>query len=196
LTTATPIERVVGILTEANYRPVSRPFTVASVPFEFAAVLVGTGKAPDLIVVADTVEDTELRIRQKIDSLGRALDVAGSRRPLTAVLVGPKPSDLTLDLVGRVCRVLPVGTPTGGDAESQLRDWLAVLLPLPLPDPNQAVADPQGELGQRLPKDLDEHLRTELLKASSQGAKGVQQALGQLLVEPLAEIESLAGDEP
>ena len=57
MTTATPIERVVSILTEANYRPLSRPLTVASVPFEFAAVLVGTGKAPDLIVVVDTIED-------------------------------------------------------------------------------------------------------------------------------------------
>lgn len=194
MTTDTPIERVIGILTEAKYRSVSLPLTVASVPFEFAAILVGTGKAPDLIVVADTVEETELRIRQKIDSLGRALDVAGSRRPLTAILVGPKPSELTLNVISRVCRVLPVGTPTGGDANSQLRDWLAVLLPLPLPIPSQALADPQGELAQRLPKDLDEHLQAKLLAASAKGAKGVQRVLGELLAEPLASVESLGRD--
>jgi hypothetical protein len=194
LTTATPIERVIGILTEANYRAITRPFTVASVAFEFAGVLVGTGKAPDLIVVVDTVEDTELRIRQKIDALARALDVAGSRRPLTAVLVGPKPSDLTLDAVSQVCRVLPVGTPTGENAETQLREWLAVLLPLPLPDPTQALADPRGELLRDLPKDLDEHLITELLQASTHGAKTVQRGLGQLLAAPLTGVETLAGD--
>lgn len=194
MTTATPIERVVEILTAANYRPASRPLTVASVPFEFAAVLVGTGRAPDLIVVVDTVAESEVRIRQKIDSLGRALDVAGSMRPLTAVLVGPRPSDMTLDVISRVCRVLPVGTPAGGGAEAQLRDWLAVLLPLPLPDPNQALADPEGELLAHLPENIDDELRSKLLSAAAHGPKAVQRVLKERLTSALVDIERLSGD--
>jgi hypothetical protein len=194
VTTATPMERVVEILTAAKYRPASRPFTVASIPFEFAAVLVGTGRAPDLIVVVDTVAEPELRVRQKIDGLGRALDVAGSRRPLTAILVGPKPSDITLDIMSRVCRVLPVGTPTGGDAETQLRDWLAVLLPLPLPDPNQALADPQGELLARLPDNVDDELRSKMLSAAAHGPKAVQRALKERIAKALVDVESLSRD--
>jgi len=194
VTTATPIERVVEALTAAKYRPSLRPLTVASVPFEFAAVLVGTGRAPDLIIVVDTVAEPEHRIRQKIDSLGRALDVAGSRRPLTAILVGPRPSDMTLDVISRVCRVLPVGTPTGGDAESQLRDWLAVLLPLPLPDSDQTVADPQGELLAHLPEGIDSELRSKLLSAAARGPKAVQRALKERLTRALVDVERLSGD--
>ena len=194
MTTATPIERVVEALTAAKYRPSLRPLTVASVPFEFAAVLVGTGRAPDLIIVVDTVAEPEHRIRQKIDSLGRALDVAGSRRPLTAILVGPRPSDMTLDVISRVCRVLPVGTPTGGDAESQLRDWLAVLLPLPLPDSDQTVADPQGELLAHLPEGIDSELRSKLLSAAARGPKAVQRALKERLTRALVDVERLSGD--
>src|SRR5258708_3296450 len=117
---ATPVERVVEILKGAGYRRLDLPLVVASIPFDFAAALVGTGQAPDLIVVIDPMQDTDSRTRQKIDSLGRAMDVAGSRRPLTAVLAGPRPADPTLTAIGRVCRVLPIGTPTGSDAERLL----------------------------------------------------------------------------
>jgi hypothetical protein len=185
---------VIAILTEAKYRPRAIPLTVASVPFSFAAVLVGTGNSPDLIVVVDTVEESdEIHLRQKINGLGRALDVAGSKRPLTAVLVGPKPSDLTLYAIGRVCRVLPVGTPTGKDADTELHDWLAVLLPLPLPDPSQAIADPQGELSGRLPPNLDPELRDELLVGAAGGAAAVREALGRMLARPLSGVERYEG---
>jgi hypothetical protein len=196
LTTATPIERVVAILTEANFQP-RAPLRVASVPFDFAAVLVGTGRSPDLIVVVDTVEEqSELRLRQKIDGLGRALDIAGSRRPLTAVLVGPKPSDVTLEAISRVCRVLPVGTPTGQTADAELHDWLSVLLPLPLPHPGQAVADPAGALAARLPADLHPALRGALVTASAQGASMVREELARLLAAPLEGVERYADDVP
>jgi hypothetical protein len=190
----TPVGRVIQMLVTAKYRRVSMPLAVASVPFNFAAVLIGTDRAPDLIVIADTVEEPEIRIRQRIESLGRALDVAGSRRPLTAILVGPKPSDSTLDVVGRVCRVLPVGTPVGDEAEAALRDWLAVLLPLPLPDPSKSLANPMGELQDHLPSGLDEALQTAVLAAASYGELAVQTVLKERLSAVLSEVESLAGD--
>jgi hypothetical protein len=84
VTTITSLDRVIQILVTAKYCRASTPLTVASVPFHFTAVLFGANRAPDLIVIVDTVEESEHRIRQKIESLGRALDVAGSRRPLTA----------------------------------------------------------------------------------------------------------------
>jgi hypothetical protein len=192
--TVTPLDRVIQILVTAKYCRVSTPLIVASVPFHFAAVLIGADRAPDLIVIVDTVEDPELRIRQKIDSLGRALDVAGSRRPLTAILVGPKPSDSTLDLLSRVCRVLPVGTPVGDEAETALRDWLAVLLPLPLPDPSKVLANPMGELQSHLPKGLNETLQSGVLAAASRGRAAVQMALKECLATALADVESLTGE--
>ncbi len=185
MTAATPVERIVAILTEAGYRELSLPLTIASVPFDFAAALVGTGKAADLIVVVDTVQDSESRTRQKIDGLGRALDVAGSRRPLTAVLAGPRPLDPTLDAIAGTCRVLPVGTPTGADADQLLREWLAVLLPLRLPHLGEAVADTTRELAMHIPRNLESALQTSILEAAPNGTAAVREVLRHLVVEPL-----------
>lgn len=185
MTAATPVERIVAILKEAGYRELSLPLKIASVPFDFAAALVGTGKAADLVVVVDTVQDSESRTREKIDGLGRALDVAGSRRPLTAVLAGPRPLDPTLDAIARICRVLPVGTPTGADADQLLREWLAVLLPLRLPHLGEAVADTTRELAINIPRNLEPALQTSILEAAPNGTAAVREALRRLVVEPL-----------
>ena len=185
MTAATPIERIVAILKEAGYRELGLPLTISSVPFDFAAALVGTGKAADLIVVVDTVQDSESRTQQKIDGLGRALDVAGSRRPLTAVLAGPRPLDPTLEAIARICRVLPVGTPTGEDADQLLREWLAVLLPLRLPHLGEAVADTTRELAINIPRNLEPALQTSILEAAPNGTAAVREALRRLVVEPL-----------
>jgi hypothetical protein len=90
MTQSQPVTRVVDILTNAGYRRRAAPVTVASVPFEFAALLLGSDRANDLIIVIDTLVDDEVRIRQKVEGLSRALDLVASRRPLTVVLVGPR----------------------------------------------------------------------------------------------------------
>jgi hypothetical protein len=185
MTPGTPVQRIVAILKEAGYRELSVPLTVASVPFEFAAALVGTGKASDLIVVIDTVHDSDAHTRQKIDGLGRALDVAGSRKPLTAILAGPKPHDPTLDAIGRVCRVLPVGTPTGSNATRLIHDCLAVLLPLHLPDPSELTADTLGELDSRLTDNKNSYVLRTIVQGASQGASAVKPALQKLILEAL-----------
>ncbi len=53
-----------------------------------------------------------------------------SRRPLTLVLVGPRPDSKVISLLSRYARVLPVGESAD---EEGLANWLAVLLPLMLP---------------------------------------------------------------
>jgi hypothetical protein len=182
---STPVQRVVEIFKAAGYRQLDLPLVVASVPFDFAAALVGTGRTPDLVVVVDTMHEADIRTRQKIDGLGRAMDVAGSRRPLTAVLAGPRPAEPTLSALGRVCRVLPIGTPTGADADRLLQEWLSVLLPLNLPDAREAGATTSGELAQHLPADLDPGLRALFLDAAPRGQEAVQTALRGLIVDAL-----------
>jgi hypothetical protein len=191
VTSTSTVDRVIEVLLGANFLLMKQPLVVASVPFEFPALLIGTGNSPDLIAVIDSVTDTEPRIRQKLDGFSRALDVAGSRRPLTAVIAGPKPSDATLGVLGRVCRVLPVGTPSGEGADAALRDWLAVLLPLRLPDANAATADSSGELAKALPVGLDDGLRKGLLGAASKGSSSVQAVLKELIVSSLAGLDQI-----
>lgn len=186
-----PVTRVIDILTNAGYLYRPTPVTVASVRFEFAAVLLGSDRANDLIVVIDTLVDGEARIRQKVEGLSRALDLVASRRPLTVILVGPSPRPATTEALARVSRVLTVGTPTGDNADRFIEDTLAVLLPLSLPDASEAVVDPLGEVRRQLPGDIDQVDLVSLFAAAPGGTEAVQEALRELL-EAALDIEDTA----
>jgi hypothetical protein len=180
-----PVDRVVDLLGTAGYRKCEVPFVVASMPFEFAAVLAASPRALDLVVVIDTLTEPESRIRQKVEGLSRALDLVASRRPLTTVLVGPPPRASVANVISRVCRVLQVGTPTGDGAEHFLRDALAVLLPLELPDVNETIADPLGEVRRRLQAGEHKEEIAGILHAAVEGPEAVKNSLRKLLCEPL-----------
>ena len=180
-----PVARVVDLLTNFGYFLRVEPVTIGSVTFEFAAVLLGSSHANDLIVVVDTLVDTEARIRQKIEGLSRALDLVCSRRSLTVVLVGPLPRPLITEALARVSRVLMVGTPTGENAERLLVDTLAVLLPLTLPNASEAITDPLEEVRKHLTADVDKLALAKLLKAAMMSTSEVEIALCSILEAPL-----------
>jgi hypothetical protein len=88
MTAVTPAERIVAFLLAANFRSLQTPVVIAGVKFDFAAVLVGTESMPDLVIIADTTEEKDDRLRTKIEGVARALDVVRSKRPLTVILAG------------------------------------------------------------------------------------------------------------
>jgi len=185
-----PVDRIVSILEASKaFRRVNSPITIGNVPFEFAAVLLGTGKNPDLVVVIDTINEDVQRTRQKIGGLGRAMDVVGSRRPVTAILAGPRPDEATLESIGRVCRVLPVGTPTGTTGDRLLQDWLSVLLPLELPSQTSLAADSVGEVRRQMPDGIDPELLNAILDAAPRGTQAVQAELKRHLSKPLTQAD-------
>jgi hypothetical protein len=185
-----PIDRIVSILEDSKaFRQVNSPIRIGNVPFEFAAVLLGTGKNPDLVLVIDTLNENVQRTRQKIGGLGRAMDVVGSRRPVTAILAGPRPDEATLESIARVCRVLPVGTPAGTTGDRLLQDWLSVLLPLNLPSQTSLAADPVGEVRRLMPDGIDQELSNAILHAAPRGAPAVQAELKRRLSTPLAQAD-------
>lgn len=126
----TPVEAVGAILAEAHFRRLAKPLTIAGVKIEVADAFVGAGNSPDLVLVGDTVSDQPGRLLSAVEGAGRALDLVASRRPLTLVVVGPRPSSEDLREMARFARVLPVGDAAD---ENTLRNWLAALLPLNLP---------------------------------------------------------------
>ncbi len=174
-----PVERVVKLLSDAGYRPLPVPLSIAGLSFDLPAALVGESPSPDLILVADTAFDTEQKILRKVEGVSRALDVTRSKRPLTTILVGPKPSATTLDAMTKVCRVLPVGVTEQGATTSPLANWLAVLLPLKVPEPSSDIAESLGSIVGRS-GDLDQQI-VGLIAFADQGADGVQQHLHELL---------------
>jgi hypothetical protein len=93
-----------------------------------------------------------------------------------------------LDAISKVCRVLPVGTLSGEGDEAALRDWLAVLMPLTLPQASDAIADPMRELLQGI--DPDDAVTSELLAAAPRGADDVREAFHNLVQQPLDSAET------
>ena len=192
MTAPTPVDRVAEVLAGAGYRRVSTPLEIAGLKFDLPAAFVGATQSPDLILVADTAFDDEYRILKKIEGIARAMDVVRSKRPLTAVLAGPRPNSATLDSLSRVCRVLPIGTILDEDADATLRNWLAVLLPLNLPEPSAGIADPLTEIAGQL-GGLPAEVRG-LVELAQQGADAVQAGLHKIISEAVAEVD--AEDEP
>jgi len=126
MTATTPVGKIVELLTGVGYKQLATPLDIAGLKFEFPAAFLGTGSSPDLIVVCDTAFEPEERVRNKIQSIARALDVMMSRRPLTAILAGPRPGTATLDAMSKVCRVLPIGVAlTGRGGPRSETGWLS-----------------------------------------------------------------------
>lgn len=180
--TPTPVDRVSEMLKGAGFRLLPSPLKIAGLEFDLPAVLVGAPPSPDLVLVAETAFDQNLRIQKKIEGIARAMDVMRSRRPLTTVLVGPRPSTAVLEAMSRVCRVLPVGLILEKDADESLRNWLAVLLPLRLPQPGNLLADPLSAIGGEI-AGLDAEVAS-LVSQAEHGAHAVEARLHELIREP------------
>lgn len=185
MTATTPVERISDILEEAGYRRLSGPLKVAGLGFDFPAVFVGVDRSADLILVADTAFEAAARIQRKVEGVGRALDVLRSKRPITVVLAGPRPEAEVIDAMTKIGRVLPVGTQVDQDPAIALRNWLAVLLPLTLPQPNQQVVDPLASV-RVASSDADAQIRG-LIDVAAQGADAVQSNLHDILKNTFGE---------
>lgn len=183
-----PVERVVTFLRGAAFRLLPSPLIIRQSKFEFSAVMMGPGEASDIVLIADTVNAKDVEIVRRIQGVARALDLARSRNPLTAVLVGPRPGSENITKLMRVCRVLPVGTVPHGDeeAEAHLSNWLAVLTPLDQIDTDGVVADPMAELASRI-GDLSKEVQA-LCDQVPSGAHAVEAAANELLTEHLGAI--------
>ena len=190
-----PVGRVTMMLEGAGFVSLRQPQAIAGIPFEFAAMLVG-GTSLDLVVVLDLAIDAEEeRIRRRVEGLARALDLVGSRRSLTLVLVGPRPPRNLIHTLAEVARVLTVGSPGEGE-DSLLCDALAVLLPLDLATEEEgpgAVGSSGWEeaserLGRRHPQEM-----TPVLAVTGRGKKAVREALRAVLCAPLEDDDDEEG---
>lgn len=183
----TPVRRITALLEEVGYRSISAPLVISGLKFVFPAVLIGTEPSPDLILIADTTLEMEERLVAKIEGVARALDVARSKRPLTVVIAGPRPTSVNLEAMSRVCRVLPSGTMLDRNAEESLRNWLAVLLPLRLPETHTPVANAVEQFS-KLGDGLDQEVANLVIPAK-QGSRTVQVQLHQIIDAAVDDME-------
>ena len=190
----TTSESVVQILVEeGGYKELPRPLKIGSLSFDFTYALVAGNKANDLVIVielkSDTADDTVIR---KVLSLTRALDVLQSKRSVTAVLTSGQAIPETVQSISRVCRVLPIGAPSGPKAIDAVRDWLSVLLPLAQPAPVETLVDWEGDLRGSIPGNAAGQFLDELLSAAPAGKLAVEQVLASAIQ---AAVESVLEDD-
>jgi hypothetical protein len=181
--TTEAVDAVVGRLSVAGFEMLGRHVQVGSLQFEFSAVLLGPEETLDLAIVVESVSDSESgRLRQTLEGLGRALDMAGSKRTITTVVVGAPPSGMLLQAMRSIGRYLLL--PDEQDLEHLIEDRLAILLPLDLGDVTEDAVDPEKELLGRLQLAEDDERRL-LIAAASRGAAEVQAELKHYIEAPL-----------
>jgi len=175
MTDSTPVYRVAAALEDAGYQRIANGLQVGELKFQFPAAFVKANSSAELILVADIASESETQLTRKVDGVARALDIASSTRSLTLVVTGPRPSASALESMGRVCRVLPIGDISGDDGDEVLMNWLAVLLPLPLPQPESAAGNSLARI-HAAAQSLDETTR-KLINAASLGERAVSKEL-------------------
>lgn len=169
-------EDVVRILKDdGGYKELPKPLRVGSQAFDFTHALVAGDRANDLVVVIEVRSDGQDEdLIRRVLGLTRALDVLQSKRPVTAVLTSGQTTHETLRTLSEVCRVLPIGTQIGKDADQAVRDWLSVLLPLEGPSSAEAVLVWEPDLAKALEGQEDQELVTKLIEASHIGTEAVE----------------------
>ncbi len=175
MTDSTPVGRVTVALENAGYQRIVDGLQVGELKFQFPAAFVKEKSSAELVLVADIASESEVQLTRKVDGVARALDIAASTRSLTLVVTGPRPSAVALESLGRVCRVLPTGNISGADGDEVLQNWLAVLLPLTLPQPESFGGNSLARI-HAAARNLDEATR-KLIDVASQGQKAVSKEL-------------------
>lgn len=168
----TPLDRVIDFLKAKGFRDAQQPFGIGSATFRFDAVLTAD-KTLNLVILQDTTVGSIKRLLRELLAFGRSLDVLGSRRTLTLVLVGKRIDADVADDFSEICRLLMV---SGTADDTQLRDSLAVLLPLELPPTTDLQGDWSVEVRKRLSADTNRVAAT-YLAAAEQGEAGVRHEL-------------------
>jgi hypothetical protein len=96
---------------------------------------------------------------------------------VTAVLTSGQPLPETLQSISKVCRVLPIGAPSGPDALDAIRDWLAALLPLTQPPAVDTLFDWEADLRRVAHITAQDSLMEGLIAAATEGVMAVEEAL-------------------
>lgn len=182
------VAAVMTELIEVGYRVMPSPIEIASIPFDFDASLLGPENVLDLVFVVDTSFIDAETLGRNVRGVAGALDVIGSRRSLTTVLVGPPIEPDAMRSLSVVSRVLRMDTPTG-EAVGKLRDALRALLPLKATaSESETSPDPLSEVRKRL---IGRVSRTEgvddILLAAIRGRRAVTEALNAAVASVCAE---------
>ena len=186
---ATGIDSVLAVLETAGFERLPSPLVVAGTSYDFDAAARGTVYSHDLVVVALT-SNPSARLVRLLSGLSLMLDQVASRRPVTLVLLGEPLDASSRSQLERQARVLAIGSEQ--PSEEEIREAVAILLPLELPTSARQGRDPSAELEAVLGGRWSEEHRI-LTSAAASGAGAVREALREYIE---AGVSGVAGEEP
>lgn len=166
------IQEIDRVLAGAGFSKIPSPLTVGGIPFDVVrAYVAGTGFL-DLVVVIDGTGGTPSQIRQNywlVERIARALDQAGSRRPLTAVILhDAQAARVPTEEFLRLARVLLVT-----DAAAVANE-LAPMLPIVFEPSTEVGRDPLDDLVVSYSSGRDSDRTTGLVELARVGARAVE----------------------
>jgi hypothetical protein len=171
------VETVLDVLEAGGYKRLPKPLIVSGAAFDFDAAVIGTGVSHDLVVVSGAMAELD-RLAMLVTGLGRRLDVSGSKRPVTLVLIGTRPPRTQVRRLESYARLLFVDN--ADPNRGSITQALAVLLPLTVQPTGAESVAPIDELAQRLGARATEE-QVALLAAASRGESAVRAVLAELL---------------
>lgn len=137
------VDKVLSVLEDSGFERLPSPLVVAGSTFEFEAAARGTIYSHDLVVVSMSSCDPS-RLVRLVSGLSLTLDQVASRRPVTLVLLGESLKASIRSQLERQARVLEVGSDE--PSEGEIREVLAILLPLDLPTSSNQGRDAMAEI--------------------------------------------------
>lgn len=167
------VETVLRVLDEAGFERLPKPLVVGGSTFDFDAAARGTGVSHDLVVVA-TRQQAPRRLLRLMAGLSRTLDQLDSKRPISLVLVDEQLDGASAEDLERHARVLTVSS--ADPSVDQVRQAVAVLLPLTLPSPTRQGREPLEEVARVLGSSSTEEHQL-LLEAAAIGPDSVRETL-------------------
>lgn len=178
---STAVALVLAELEAAGFQNLDPPLVVGDAKFDFDGAVKGTGVSHDLVVVGGQDADS-VHLVHLLSGLNRSLDRFASRRPVSLVFVGSRPEPATLAELEDNARVMVIEGDLPEPAD--IRDAIAVLLPLQLPATKQEVVDPLDELVADLGRSASNEHRL-LIDAARTGPKAVELTLRRFLDDAL-----------
>jgi hypothetical protein len=166
------VETVLQVLDEAGFERLPKPLVVGGSTFDFDAAARGTGVSHDLVVVA--TRQQQRRLVRLMAGLSRTLDQLDSKRPVSLVLLDGHRDGASTEDLERHARVLTINS--ANPNADQVRQAVAVLLPLTLPSPTSRGREPLEEVSRILGSSATEEHQL-LLDAATTGPDAVREAL-------------------
>ena len=171
------------VLQEGGYQVQSEALRIVDLSFGFDQVLTGPHGRQALVLLVDQEELAVDALKRRLSSLTLALSRTGSRRPVTLILVSPRPTPQDIDALRQLARLVAIDRVA--QTAISLDDNLREFRPLDITDVSAPLFEASDELKKALGSEASSPQARKLIRAASRGREAVEQTFQTLLAEAI-----------